>query len=104
MGSQNEAKQDTGKPNARAGHRDVVKGAEDRNERTSMRNWKYDGWTELDWHHLTEDSTTLNALAREVDRVIGAGGGGFRPDELQDFQELLEAMANRFKRIRKNYY
>lgn len=66
--------------------------------------WKYDGWTEQDWECLTEDSGTLNALARAFDRAIGGGGGGFTPEELAEFQGLLDAMAGRFKRIRNNYY
>lgn len=65
MGSQNEATPDTGKPNARAGHRDVVKGVEDRKEGTVMRNWQYDGWSDRDWDCLAEDSATLHALANE---------------------------------------
>lgn len=104
MGSQNEATPDTGKPNARAGHRDVVKSSENRKEGTVMRNWQYDGWSDLDWNVLTEDSATLNALANEFDRAIGGGGGGFPPGELGEFQRLLEAMADRFKRIRHDYY
>lgn len=73
-------------------------------ERPISRCWKYDGWTERDWDCLTEDSETLSALARELDRAIGGGGGGFTPEELQEFQGLLEAMAGRFKQIRNNYY
>lgn len=73
-------------------------------ERRISRCWKCDGWTEQDWECLAEDSAALIALARELDRAIGGGGGGFTPEELAEFQERLEAMANRFKRIRSSYY
>jgi hypothetical protein len=104
MDSQNEATPDTGKPNARAGRRDVVKGLKNEEEGTVMRNWKYDGWTEQDWERLTEESATLNALAQDFDNAIGGGGGGFTPAELQEFQRLLEVMAGRIKQIWNNYY
>ena len=73
-------------------------------ERPISRCWKYDGWSTVDFDCLTEDSATLNALAREFDNAIGAGGGGFTPAELAEFQDRLEAMVGRIKRIRNSYY
>lgn len=104
MGSQNEATPDTGKPNARAGHRDVVKSVEDRKKGTVMRNYQYDGWSTAHWDCLTDDSAALNALAREFDNAIGGGGGGFTPAELAEFQNRLAAMVGRIERIRNSYY
>ena len=104
MGSQNEATPDTGKPNARAGHGDVVKGVEDRKKGTVMRNWQYEGWSDRDWNSLADDSAALNALAREFDNAIGGGGGGFTPAELAEFQNRLAAMVGRIERIRNSYY
>lgn len=72
--------------------------------RPISRCWRYDGWTEQHWVGLTDESAALNALAREFDKAIGGGGGGFTPAELAEFQDRLAAMVGRIERIRNSYY
>lgn len=68
-----------------------------------MRNFERDGWSEQDWHELSEAASAALWAGRELDDMIGSGGGSCAPDQLDVVIAAMESALERVRKIRGNY-
>lgn len=68
-----------------------------------MRDYSIDGWASADWVELEMAASVALCAGRDLDDLIGSGGGSFGPQDLSDIVNALDITVKRLKSVQNNY-
>lgn len=68
-----------------------------------MRDYSIDGWASADWVELEMAASVALCAGRDLDDLIGSGGGSFGPQDLNDIINAMQTTVKRLQSVRSNY-
>jgi len=68
-----------------------------------MRYYSRDGWAEKDWALIEKAREGAYWAGKEIDALVGSGGGAFGPLEIDEVIQAMETSIKHLKDVRANY-